>query len=60
MTYHDRDEQTDMTDVDDQLEQFLNAADTAFEEYDQGYADADATLRVLRSHLEELRESIEE
>ncbi|MFW6017942.1 MAG: hypothetical protein ACOCPX_03905 [Halapricum sp.] len=49
-----------MTDRDAQIEQFFDAVDTAFKEYDQGYADADATLRVLRSHLEEFRKSVEE
>jgi len=47
-----------MTDHDDAIEQFLNDADAALEEYDQGYADADATIRLLRSHLEELRDSV--
>lgn len=35
--------------------QFLDRADAAFDEYDQGYADADATLAVLRQHVDELR-----
>jgi len=38
---------------------FLESADGALEEYDQGYADADATLSVVRSHLDELREAVE-
>jgi hypothetical protein len=35
--------------------QFLDRADAAFEEYDQGYADADATIAVLRRHVDQLR-----
>ena len=34
---------------------FLDRADAAFEEYDQGYADADATIAVLRRHVDQLR-----
>jgi len=37
------------------VEQFLDRADAAFEEYDQGYADADATIAVLRRHVDQLR-----
>jgi predicted transcriptional regulator len=36
---------------------FLDRADEALAEYDQGYADADATLRVLREHIDELRDA---
>ena len=35
-------------------------ADAAYEEYEQGYADADATLRRLESHVEELRDAASE
>lgn len=49
-----------MTDNDSAVEQFLNDADGALEEYDQGYADADATIRLLRAHIEELRSATEE
>ena len=35
--------------------QFLDRADAAFEEYDQGYADADATIAVLPRHVDRLR-----
>jgi len=48
-----------MTDQDDAIEQFLNDADAAFEEYDRGYADADATLRVVRTHVNDLRDAVE-
>jgi hypothetical protein len=36
------------------VEAFLDDADRAYDEYEQGYADADATLRVLRSHVDRL------
>lgn len=49
-----------MSDYGEAIGTFLDAADNAFEEYDRGYADADATLRVVRTHVEELRETIEE
>ena len=48
-----------MTDAERAVEEFLDRTDTALEEYDQGYADADATLSKVRSHVEELRESVE-
>ncbi|QSG06729.1 hypothetical protein [Halapricum desulfuricans] len=48
-----------MTDSDAAVEQFLDAVDAAFEEYDQGYADADATLRVVRTHVEDLRDDVD-
>ena len=43
----------------DAVEQFLADADSALAEYDNGYADADATLRVLRRHVEDLRTAVE-
>lgn len=49
-----------MTDHEQAIETFLDATDSALEEYDQGYADADATLRIVRSHLDELRDTVEE
>jgi hypothetical protein len=45
-----------MTDADERLAAFLGEAETVFEEYDQGYMDADAALRRLRGHIDELRE----
>lgn len=48
-----------MSDIDDAVEEFLDKADTAYGEYDQGYADADATLRRLRQHIEDLRNAHE-
>ena len=49
-----------MSELDDAVESFLEAADTAYKEYEQGYADADATLRRLESHVEELRDAASE
>ena len=49
-----------MSELDDAIEEFLERADTAYEEYDHGYADADATLRRLESHVEELRDAADE
>lgn len=40
------------------VESFLRDAERAYEEYDQGYADADATLRLLRSHLDRLADEV--
>ena len=39
---------------------FLDRADSCYAEYEQGYADADATLRKLERHIEELRSAAEE
>ena len=53
-------DRSDMSELDDAIEEFLRKADAAYEEYEQGYADADATLRRLESHLEELRDAASE
>jgi len=45
--------------TDEAVAAFLERVDGALAEYDQGYADADATLSVVRSHLDELREVVE-
>jgi len=42
------------------VQDFLDAADDAFGEYDNGYVDADATLRRLETHIRELREATED
>ncbi|WP_172861843.1 hypothetical protein [Halopenitus persicus] len=44
-------------DLPEAVERFLDETDTAIAEYDQGYADADATLSVVRDHVETLREA---
>jgi hypothetical protein len=43
------------TDLQRAVEQFLSEADGAFEEYDRGYTDTDATLRRLEGAIEGLR-----
>ena len=37
------------------VESFLEDVDLAIHEYEEGYADADATLSVVQSHLDDLR-----
>jgi hypothetical protein len=51
-----------MTDEDlrDAVKSFVDDVDLALSEYEQGYADADATLTVVQSHLADLREVVEE
>ena len=39
--------------------EFLRKADAAYDEYEQGYANADATLRKLQDHIQQLEESAE-
>ena len=50
-------DRSDVSELDDAIEEFLRKADAAYEEYEQGYADADATLRRLERHLDDLREA---
>jgi ribosomal 50S subunit-associated protein YjgA (DUF615 family) len=50
----------DSDDLEEAVDRFLAAADDALHEYDQGYADADATLRRLRADVETLREASED
>jgi hypothetical protein len=42
------------------VDDFLDRADSCYAEYEQGYTDADATLRKLERHIEELRSAVEE
>ncbi|GAA0715003.1 hypothetical protein J2744_002208 [Halorubrum trapanicum] len=51
-----------MTDeaTDAAVERFLDRAAAALDDYDEGYADADATLATLRTHVDELSASVEE
>ena len=46
--------------TDDPVERFLKRADDAYSEYENGYADADATLRRLERHIEKLRQDHED
>ncbi|SDQ39006.1 hypothetical protein [Halopelagius longus] len=45
--------------LDEAVAKFLKGAEKAYSEYEKGYVDADATLDVLETHLEELREAHE-
>lgn len=49
-----------MTDADEAVKRFLRKVDSTYEEYEQGYADADATLRRLEGHIGDLRDAIDE
>lgn len=49
----------DEDDLEPAVRAFLRDAETAYEEYDQGYADADATLRVLRDHVDRLADELD-
>lgn len=46
-----------MSDDDQAVEQFLDAAETVYGEYENGYVDADVALSQLEVHIEELREN---
>lgn len=42
------------------VEEFLDETESALDDYDQGYADADATLSVVRTRIDELAAAIDE
>lgn len=42
------------------VERFLDEAESALDDYDQGYADADATLSVVRTRIDELAAAVDE
>ncbi|ACV12959.1 conserved hypothetical protein [Halorhabdus utahensis DSM 12940] len=48
-----------MSDIEAAVDEFLDEYDAAREDYDRGYTDADATLRLIESHVEELRDAVE-
>lgn len=47
-------------DADEAVAEFLDAADAVFEEYDQGYMNADVALSQLDTRIEALRDAVEE
>ncbi|MFW5918509.1 MAG: hypothetical protein ACOCR0_03395 [Haloferacaceae archaeon] len=47
-----------MSDLEAAVETFLDAYDAAREDYDRGYVDADATLRVVDSAVDDLRDAL--
>jgi hypothetical protein len=49
-----------MDDHEDAVREFLASADDCYSEYDNGYTDADATLRRLETHIDDLRDAVEE
>jgi hypothetical protein len=49
-----------MSDLDEAVREFLEQADRCYGEYEQGYADADATLRKLDARIEQLRAAVED
>ena len=41
------------------VEEFLDGTESALDDYDQGYADADATLSLVRTRIDELSAAVE-
>jgi hypothetical protein len=46
-------------DLEPEVRDVLSDVNAAYEEYERGYADADATLRVVRSHLDRLEAELD-
>jgi hypothetical protein len=42
------------------VRQFIENAETVYDEYDEGYIDPDAALSVLGDHITELRDTYED
>jgi len=42
------------------VERFLDETESALDDYDRGYADADATLSVIRTRMDELATAVDE
>ncbi|GGN17385.1 hypothetical protein [Halarchaeum nitratireducens] len=47
-------------DLETAVSNFLDGADSVYEDYERGYTDADAALHVLESHLDDLRAAHED
>ncbi len=45
--------------LDDAVETFIDSAENVFDEYDDGYMDADAALELLGDYVSELRDTYE-
>ncbi|MFW5917307.1 MAG: hypothetical protein ACOCRD_02730 [Halorubrum sp.] len=41
------------------VERFLEETESALDDYEQGYADADATLSVVRTRIDELAAAVD-
>jgi hypothetical protein len=50
---------TDRTDATEAISEFLEEAALVYDEYDQGYMDADAALRRLRTGIDDLETAVE-
>jgi len=46
--------------IEDAVERFLDETESRLDSYDQGYADADATISVLRTHIDELAAAVDD
>jgi hypothetical protein len=46
--------------IEDAVERFLDETQSSLDSYDQGYADADATISVLRTHIDELAAAVDD
>lgn len=46
-------------DLEGAIQEFLRKTDDAYREYEQGYANADATLRKLQDYVETLGETVD-
>ncbi|ESS10774.1 MAG: hypothetical protein A07HR60_02794 [uncultured archaeon A07HR60] len=44
-------------DLEDAVSTFLDASDTVYGEYEQGYVNADVALSMLSSHLDTLQDA---
>jgi len=42
------------------VERFLDETESSLDSYDQGYADADATISALQTHIDELAAAVDE
>lgn len=49
-----------MSDLEDAVKQFLSETDSVYSEYEKGYVDADAALSRVETHIDALREEVEE
>lgn len=48
-----------MSDLEPAVRAFVESADAVYEDYDQGYVDADVALSVLEGHVEDLRDELD-
>jgi hypothetical protein len=49
-----------VTETEAAVREFLSNARTVYDEYDQGYMDADAALTQLEKHVESLESTVED